>query len=334
MSEFTQVYCNICGKKAKIIQKNAFGYMLPKTYDLFYCGWCDTSFVHPLEIDKELYNTIYKQSRYILGYDRYTKYAKEISKRSEPIKYLMKSEDIYYAVAKSLIGKFQNIQKNKIKILEIGCGLGYLTYALNRYGYCAVGLDVSEAAVTQAKELFGDFYVCNDIIEYSKSNSELYDVVIFTEVIEHIPNINQFMTAAFRTVKKNGLMILTTPNKSSFPNDAVWMTELFPVHLWWLSEKSISVLAKTIGGKFSLFDMARCPNANYSHYQPESLNKIPNSVLAQSGKIISTRYHFMKFCFDLINYFHMFNKMRLIRDRLLKYKVTEKPYSLCAIIRK
>ena len=37
------------------------------------------------------------------------------------------------------------------KVLDVGCGLGYLTYALNEAGYQATGIDVSSQAIAAGR---------------------------------------------------------------------------------------------------------------------------------------------------------------------------------------
>lgn len=42
-------------------------------------------------------------------------------------------------------------------ILQLSCGLGYLTYALNSSGYIAGGMDLSEVALAEAIRRFGSW---------------------------------------------------------------------------------------------------------------------------------------------------------------------------------
>ncbi len=57
-------------------------------------------------------------------------------------------------------------------------------------------------------------------------------------------------------------MIVTTPNRDAYADDIVWDVETPPVHLWWLSEKSMYAIAKKIGCKLEIVDLASHPKAH------------------------------------------------------------------------
>lgn len=46
---------------------------------------------------------------------------------------------------------FKNAKKNEVRVLEVGCGPGANVWFLHREGYAASGIDVSPAAIEQAK---------------------------------------------------------------------------------------------------------------------------------------------------------------------------------------
>lgn len=105
--------------------------------------------------------------------------------------------------------------KGKI-VAELGCGTGYGTYLLTKAGAKKIyAIDVSKEAITYAKR---HYYHRN--IEYSVADalhvtlpSNSIDCVIAFEVIEHIKKDTHFLKEVFRILKKNGIFILSTPNK-------------------------------------------------------------------------------------------------------------------------
>jgi len=65
------------------------------------------------------------------------------------------------------------------RILEIGCGAGATVYELRKLGYKAWGCDVSELAITMARERYGDYYfTCNlSVPEGVKGDVSSFDIV-------------------------------------------------------------------------------------------------------------------------------------------------------------
>src|SRR6185437_4117475 len=158
--------CIICKKDAEIKLENFNGYREGENFDIYYCSSCNTSFVWPQKVDTQIYDSIYSQADFVPGYNRYALYAKEIKYVKNALKYLAGKEAMYFAVKKILM---QNIGKSE-NILEVGSGLGYLTYAIRQEGYSATGLDISTDAVNKARASFGNNYICEDVYQYALKN--------------------------------------------------------------------------------------------------------------------------------------------------------------------
>lgn len=245
--------CIICHKTAPLVLENFNGYAEDRTFNIYYCSSCNTSFVNPHEVDDEIYNYIYSQVNEIPGYNRYALYASEIRSKKKPLDYLAGKEAMYYAVKEILSG----INDKTIKILEVGAGLGYLTYAIAQDGYNIKGLDISEDAVKKATAYFGDYYISQDIYDFANGNFCRFDVIILTEVIEHIPDPNKFCETLLGLLNVNGKLIISTPNKSAYPPNQYWYTELPPVHLTWFSEETFKQIAEQQNLAVSFFDFTK-----------------------------------------------------------------------------
>ncbi len=237
--------CLICNKEAKLIYDIYPGYQEPDVFKLFHCSNCNTTFSIPRNDAKEIYELIYKNGKNVRWYDRYWKYAEAVKVENKPLDYLAESEVIYWAVKESM-GQIIKEGNKSPKILEVGCGLGYLTYSLNKEGFDVKGLDISQEAIDQAILNYGNNYICADLSEYALNHEYKYDIIILTEVIEHLNKIDEFMIYLKRLLKPNGKIILTTPNKSFYPKTIIWATDLPPVHCWWFSEESVLYIAKKL----------------------------------------------------------------------------------------
>lgn len=240
--------CPICQSKSELKWKDHIGYQSSKYYDIYHCPDCYTAFSSPLEVDQAVYDNIYANVTKVPGYERYHRFAEQVLKEKDPLHYLAESEDVYWSVEKCLSA----LEARSAKVLEVGCGFGYLTYALNQAGFDVLGIDISQVAIENATRRYGPYYRCVDLKALPAEAK--FDGVIFTEVIEHIEDAYEFLKRASQVLKSNGSIVLTTPNRTPYPEDVLWETEPPPIHLYWFSEKSICILAQKLGMAASFMD--------------------------------------------------------------------------------
>ncbi|MHB9141573.1 MAG: class I SAM-dependent methyltransferase [Paludibacter sp.] len=308
--------CIWCGDKA-IFKTTQLGYQEPDVFKIFYCHSCNTSFSIPRVNSDIVYELIYRNIENIRGYRRYLSYQKEILNVLKPIKYLANLEPSYWGPIFAL-QKVLKIDK-KSRILEVGSGLGYFTYALNKAGYQIQGLDVSQAAVNDANEKFGNLYICDDIFQFALKNSDCYDVVIMTEVVEHLNDPKSFIISTKQLLKKDGVCIFTTPNKSFYPNDVAWFSDAPPIHCWWFSEKSFEYLANQNNMEIKFIDFKKYYYKYPELFRIKDLNNLGCSVFDKSGNLItndksqSTNRKVPKWIKDVKFY-------KLVRDLILQIK--------------
>lgn len=105
--------------------------------------------------------------------------------------------------------------KDKV-ILDAACGTGYGSHLLSKYAKKVTGIDLSEDAIEYAKERYS-----NPNLEYknmSITDIELpdnsLDAIVSFETIEHVTAECQvgFLEEVSRTLKKDGMFIVSTPN--------------------------------------------------------------------------------------------------------------------------
>jgi SAM-dependent methyltransferase len=114
------------------------------------------------------------------------------------------------------LSQVPNLKKHgvgqRLRILDVGCGNGWMTYLANVYGQCD-GVDTSEGGIEQARKHFPalTFYVgtARDVLQ--SPNFKPYDVVIASEVIEHVTDKEEFVTELKECLVPRGHVILTTP---------------------------------------------------------------------------------------------------------------------------
>ncbi|MEQ8497109.1 MAG: methyltransferase domain-containing protein [Gammaproteobacteria bacterium] len=95
-------------------------------------------------------------------------------------------------------------------ICDFGCGRGWIAAQLAAIGR-VTGVDLSPHGVAIAEKRWPHIrFECADILEYSAR--EPFDLLVSSEVIEHILEKDRFVAAVARNLKRGGFAIITTPN--------------------------------------------------------------------------------------------------------------------------
>ncbi|MFT7638678.1 MAG: ubiquinone/menaquinone biosynthesis C-methylase UbiE [Pirellulaceae bacterium] len=100
-------------------------------------------------------------------------------------------------------------------VIDAACGTGYGTDMVATSATSATGIDCSNEAIAEARELYGKSmaqYLVGDITSLPFPN-ETFDVYISFETIEHINDDSKYLSEAQRVLKKGGLFICSTPNR-------------------------------------------------------------------------------------------------------------------------
>jgi len=130
-----------------------------------------------------------------------------------------------------------------LNILEVGCGAGILSEALAELGANVVGIDPSTDLIETANDhISGQTnlkYVCELVEEHVEKNREKYDVVVASEVLEHIVDKTAFLKPCVEALKPGGSIFVTTFNRTWISWFCAilfleYVIELIPVrtHIW------------------------------------------------------------------------------------------------------
>ena len=100
------------------------------------------------------------------------------------------------------------------QVLDLGCGNGALAAQLARWGYQLIGIDPSSSGIEQARALLPGvaFHQASaDPEQLSSLDLPLCDLVVSTEVVEHVYAPRLWAMAAFEALKPGGVLICSTP---------------------------------------------------------------------------------------------------------------------------
>lgn len=105
-----------------------------------------------------------------------------------------------------------------LRILDIGCGGGLLCEPMARLGAQVVGADASETNIEVAKLHAAETGVTVDYrattAEALAEAGEKFDVVLNMEVVEHVSDIDLFVSKCAEMVKADGIMFVATINRT------------------------------------------------------------------------------------------------------------------------
>jgi ubiquinone/menaquinone biosynthesis C-methylase UbiE len=111
-----------------------------------------------------------------------------------------------------------NIVFNK-RVLDVACGSGYGTRILSQKASNVVGVDINPDSIKYAKQHYSDkniHYICSNATKIPVENNS-FDVIVSYETLEHIIDPNAFLNETKRILKKDGIVIISTPNDKVNP---------------------------------------------------------------------------------------------------------------------
>ncbi|WP_322988901.1 bifunctional 2-polyprenyl-6-hydroxyphenol methylase/3-demethylubiquinol 3-O-methyltransferase UbiG [Hoeflea sp.] len=105
-----------------------------------------------------------------------------------------------------------------LRVLDIGCGGGLLSEPMARMGAEVLGADASrtnvEVAAIHAAQTGVDVTYEAVTSEELAARGERFDIVLNMEVVEHVADVDLFLSSCAEMVKPGGLMFIATINRT------------------------------------------------------------------------------------------------------------------------
>ncbi len=100
-----------------------------------------------------------------------------------------------------------------LRVLDAGCGAGPGLRYLATCGYQSVGIDLIEYPLQVAHELTPQARLAqSDLNQGLPFRANSFDVILLSEVIEHVQEPDRVLCEFWRVLDANGVLVLTTPN--------------------------------------------------------------------------------------------------------------------------
>ena len=115
---------------------------------------------------------------------------------------------------KSRVAQLTQDKERIYQLLDFGCGRGWIANELQSFGKVS-GIDLSPKTIELAKSKYPSVeFLCGDLGDptFSENLTSKFDLIVSSEVIEHLDMQDQFVSNIKKALKKYGRVVLTTPN--------------------------------------------------------------------------------------------------------------------------
>jgi len=96
------------------------------------------------------------------------------------------------------------------RVLDLGCGIGYLLSLFNKSNGRLYGIDISLESLLTARKFVNGFIIRSDV-QKLPFRENTFDRIIFADVIEHIPDDCAAIKEIVRISRKNAKIVISTP---------------------------------------------------------------------------------------------------------------------------
>jgi SAM-dependent methyltransferase len=115
------------------------------------------------------------------------------------------------------------------RVLDVGCGNGFIAGQLQAEGFDVMGIDADEEGISVARAAWPDVHF--EVLDSeSLEEEEAFDFVISTEVIEHLYDPFTFAANCARALKPGGKLIVSTPYHGYLKNLLLSLTDGWDRH--------------------------------------------------------------------------------------------------------
>lgn len=249
--------CPLCNSSKKKL------YIKEDDFRIVKCKKCGFVYLNNIPDESEIYEDYYEAK---VNKDDYTKFS-SIPHLADI--YAINEQRLYY------------VRKYKLKgsILDIGCGTGLFLNTAMHYGFDVYGIDVSQAAVNNAKEEFG-IDADKKLISQLDPEHMQFDVITMWHVLEHLIDPVSELLKVRQLLKDDGVLFIEVPNLKSIKfklNGGKWQGGNHPLyHRSFFTPRTLRKLLKRSGfnDKTRLFISYKLPGRNLLYNKTKEIFNI------------------------------------------------------------
>ncbi len=114
----------------------------------------------------------------------------------------------------AVLSYFQRDDLQGFNCLDMGCSVGVISRVIANAGASVFGLDIDINALEYAKTEYGDnlnWVAAN--VEYSPFVKETFDLIVCSQVYEHVPHVDLLVNEILRLLSPTGVCYFSGPNR-------------------------------------------------------------------------------------------------------------------------
>ncbi len=143
----------------------------------------------------------------------------------------------------------------RLKVLDVGCFPYHLGAAMETMGLDVYGISSQHEPIKRAK-----IKICNIENDKFPFKDNFFDIVIFTEVLEHLPQSPlHTLKEIYRVLSPGGLVLITTPNIARSINRAkllIGKSVTYPLHQVLENDGKGSTIYHRHNREYTVFEVA------------------------------------------------------------------------------
>jgi SAM-dependent methyltransferase len=209
-------------------------------YEIYRCKSCSSAYVYPLPTEEFLnifYNELQPLASITPG-----------NRIEDTIELIYSSEKSYPNTtldARRIIEKCKKYSSGS-RFLDVGAGFGLFTREAIKLGFECTAIEASRNNCDIFEAING-FKPNNQLLdfEFANSHQEKFDVVLLSQVLEHIPEPEHAVKLIQKILKKDGVCAVAVPHFGSFVSKFQGTKDMFitpPEHLNFFSIQGLNKL--------------------------------------------------------------------------------------------
>tara|TARA_B100000963_G_scaffold354404_1_gene370874 strand:+ start:7016 stop:7774 length:759 start_codon:yes stop_codon:yes gene_type:complete len=184
----------------------------------------------------------------------------------------------------------------KKSLLDIGAGHGFISKEAKINNFIVTALEINEDRSSIFNKMNGSEPIKKMFDDnFAKNNLNSFDVIIVSQLLEHIADTQNFLKNLMAVLKKDGICFIAVPNSRSLISLLLGKKDFFlipPEHLNFFSIKGLNILFEK--NNFKMIHKETISRITFDRF-----NKISNLYLVKC-----MLFYFFKISFLIFDYFN------------------------------